>query len=95
MQYLNELYVENKHNSISLFADNLQVHKTLLVRELLEDLDIVMTYNVPYQPDYNPTESCLSVVKNYYKRQKLNKLVNEEEVDHQQLIVDSINQLDK
>ena len=39
-------------------------------------IDII--FNVPYQPDFNPTESCLSKIKNHYKRQKLMKLVNNE-----------------
>ena len=59
----------------------------------LNELDIETIQNVPYQPDYNPAESCLSKIKNYYKRQKLNMLVNEEEIDHTQLIVDSVNEL--
>ena len=59
----------------------------------LNELDIETIQNVPYQPDYNPAESCLSKIKNYYKRQKLNMLVNEEDIDYQQLIIDSVNEL--
>ena len=59
----------------------------------LNELDIETIQNVPYQPDYNPAESCLSKIKNYYKRQKLNMLVNEEDIDYQQLITDSVNEL--
>ena len=84
------MYIQNKHNTITLFADNLSVHKSTLVKDKLIELDIEMIYNVPYQPDYNPAESCLSKIKNYYKRQKLNKLVNDEEIDHLQLIIESI-----
>jgi len=50
---------------------------------------------VPYQPDYNPCESCNSKIKNYYKRTKLNKLANEEEVNCEELIAESIEQLSK
>ena len=59
----------------------------------LNELDIETIQNVPYQPDYNPAESCLSKIKNYYKRQKLNMLVNEQDIDYQQLITDSVNEL--
>ena len=59
----------------------------------LNELDIETIQNVPYQPDYNPAESCLSKIKNYYKRQKLNMLVNEEEIYYQQLTIDSVNEL--
>ena len=43
-------------------------------------------FNVPYQPDYNPCESCLSKVKSYYKREKLKYLVKNESVDYEKLI---------
>ena len=90
VEYLDELYVENKHDQISLFADNLSVHRAHVVREKLQELDIEMVFNLPYQPDLNPSESAISIIKNYYKRQKLNKLVNEEEVNHKELIIESI-----
>ena len=67
-EYLDELYVPNKHESIVLFLDNLGVHKSGLVIEKLDELGIEVLYNVPYQPDYNPTESCLSKIKNFYRR---------------------------
>ena len=59
----------------------------------MAELEIAHIYNVPYQPDYNPTEACFSKIKNYYKRQKLNLLVNEKEIDIENLIVQSIQQL--
>ena len=31
-------------------------------------------YNVPYAPQYNPIEGCFSVVKNHFKRARLNAL---------------------
>ena len=57
----------------------------------MDELDIRCIWNVPYQPDYNPTEACFSKIKNYYKRQKLNKLVNDEEIDLKGLIEQSVN----
>ena len=52
-------------------------------------------FNVPYQPDYNPAECCLSKIKNHYKRIKLNRLVNNEDLDLMNLIHESVNQLNK
>ena len=57
--------------------DNLTVHKTVKVRAKMSELKIEPLYNVPYQPDYNPCEACNSKIKNYYKRMKLNRLINE------------------
>ena len=73
--------------------DNLRVHTSPEVSMKMIELQFEKVFNVPYQPDYNPAESCLSKVKNHYKRQKLNKLVNGEEIDLLQLIHQSVNQL--
>ena len=50
---------------------------------------------MPYQPDFNPTESCLSKIKGYYKREKLKLLVNNEIVDVKKLIEDSVKCVEK
>lgn len=95
IQYLVNLRNANLYQRIAIFMDNLSVHKTLLVRAKMMELQISALFNVPYQPDYNPCESCNSKIKNYYKRTKLNKLANEEEVNCEELIAESIEQLSK
>ena len=50
---------------------------------------------MPYQPDFNPTESCLSKIKAYYKREKLKLLVNDEIVNHRKLIEESVKCVEK
>ena len=59
----------------------------------MNELQFEVIRNVPYNPDFNPAESCLSKIKNHYRRQKLNKLVNEEEIDVLGLINESVNVL--
>ena len=66
--------------------DNFSAHKTNKIIQKLDELEIRVIYNVPYQPDYNPTEACFSKIKNHYKRKKLNLLVKEEEVNVESLI---------
>ena len=66
------------------------VHKTKAVQEKLKQQGIKCLFNVPYQPDYNPTESCLSKIKNHYKREKLKMLVNNLSIDVKKLIEESI-----
>ena len=89
--YLDELYIANKHEKIAVLMDNFSAHKTNSILQKMDELEIRCIYNVPYQPDYNPTEACFSKIKNYYKRQKLKKLVNEEEIDLNSLIEQSVN----
>ena len=67
-EYLDELYIQNKHIKIAVLMDNLTAHKNTDILEKMDELEIKHIFNVPYQPDYNPTESCFSKVKNYYKR---------------------------
>ena len=57
----------------------------------LNELGSEPIYSVPYQPDLNPVESCFSKIKNYYKRRKLNALVNNEELDMHDLVIESVN----
>ena len=68
ISYLEELSVNNKHDSIAIFMDNLRVHTSPEVIMKMTELQFDKVFNVPYQPDYNPAESCLSKVKNFYKR---------------------------
>ena len=76
--YLDNLSVANKHENIAVMMDNCSVHKTEAMKMKMEELNIKFIWNVPYSPDLNPIEACFSKIKNYYKRQKLNKLMNEE-----------------
>jgi len=92
-EYLDELSILNKHEPICIFLDNLKVHIMEEVMMKMNELQFEVIRNVPYAPDYNPAESCLSKIKNHHKRQKLNKLVNEEEIDVLSLINESVNVL--
>ena len=71
------------------------MHKTNSVKEKLQQQGIKVLYNVPYMPDLNGCESCLSKVKNTYKREKLKHIVKDEEVDYVQLIEESVNSIEK
>lgn len=79
--FLDNLYVANKHRKIALFMDNASSHKTNMIKMKMSELEIEPIYSVPYQPDLNPTEACFSKIKNYYKRKKLNMLMNGEDVN--------------
>ena len=73
----------------ALFCDQLAIHKSKEVREACKELGIKLLLNVPYQPDYNPVESCISKIKSYYKKNKLRLLANEEIIDYAALIEES------
>ena len=89
--YLDNLYIANKHDKLAIFMDNLSVHKTTSIKMKLHELGIEPIYNVPYHPDFNPVESCFSKIKNHYKRKKLHILVNDEDVDMRDLVIEAVN----
>ena len=55
--------------------DNLTVHKTQAVQDLMRELKIEWIWNVPYSPDFQPIESVFSQVKLTFKNEKLRTLL--------------------
>ena len=51
MDYLDDIYIANKHTKIALFMDNASSHKTINVKMKLQELEIEPIHNIPYQPD--------------------------------------------
>jgi transposase len=48
--------------------DNLQVHKSLRVRELIEEAGASILFLPPYWPDFSPIEEAFSKVKNILRK---------------------------
>ena len=74
--FLKDLRRKAKKIPLALFLDQLSVHKTKKVRELMQNLDISPIFNVGYSPEFNPIESVFSKVKFLFARNRLNDLVN-------------------
>ena len=74
--FLKSLRRKNKKTPLALFLDQLSVHKTKRVQELMQSLDINPIFNVGYSPEFNPIESVFSKVKFLFARNRLNDLVN-------------------
>ena len=64
--YLRALSHSFHGRPIAIMMDNLSVHKTYEVREQYRRLKITPIWNASYSPDYNPIESCFSIVKREY-----------------------------
>ncbi len=56
---------------LAVFADNCTVHHSKAVKSYSEEHDIQIIFNLPYSPQYNPIEIVWSLVKNKYRREKL------------------------
>ena len=55
--------------------DNLTVHKTQAVQDLMRELKIEWIWNVPYSPDFQPIETVFSQVKSTFKNEKFRTLL--------------------
>lgn len=69
-----------------LFMDRLAVHLCVSVKEKMKELHITGILNVSYMPKYNPIEGCFSIVKNHFKRERLNCLRNDKPMIYQKMI---------
>ena len=61
----------------ALFMDNASTHRSRIVQDVISELKITVIFNVPYSPEFNPIEGCFSIVKNYYRRTRLNAMRND------------------
>ena len=86
MEFIENLREDQGEDKIALFLDNLRVHHTLKVKDLCKKLDIPLVFNLPYSPDYNPIETYFSLLKNLFKRMKLNYIANNRTVDVPQMV---------
>ena len=86
IQFLEQLMESTIGAKLALFADNCTVHHSKVVKKFTEDHDIKMIYNLPYSPQYNPIEIVWSLVKNKYKREKLDLLLQGRKIKHEILV---------
>ena len=75
--------------------DNLSVHRSKKVRELMDQLQIEQIFNVAYSPEYNPIELCFTSVKARFKQLKTNDIINQTKAKTLTLIKESFNRLTK
>ena len=61
--YLDELRAKFFFDDICLYLDNLSVHRSLEIRERMDELSIAYIYSPIYSPDYNPVEYIFSIAK--------------------------------
>ena len=76
VEFLEGLRAKCGDRKICVFMDQLSVHKTKAAQKLYNELEILPIYNVSYQPELNPIESCFSLVKRYFSQQRLWALIN-------------------
>jgi len=66
--YLRETLLPALNEGDLLVMDNLSVHKSERVRELIERRGVEVLYLPPYSPDFNPIEEAFSKIKNLLRK---------------------------
>jgi transposase len=66
--YLREMLVPALRKGDVVVMDNLCVHKSETVRELIEGAGAHLLYLPPYSPDFNPIEEAFSKIKNLIRK---------------------------
>ena len=66
--YLREVLLPALNEGDVLVMDNLSVHKSERVRELIEREGVEVLYLPPYSPDFNPIEEAFSKIKNLIRK---------------------------
>ena len=93
-KFVRKLLSLNKGRKLALFMDNMSAHKEKSVKELYDLHDILPLYNIPYLPATNPIEACFSIVKGFFKRKRLERLVNDKPFDYSMCIDEAFDLID-
>ena len=75
-QFLRRLRKKYPDRKFCALQDNLNVHRSKQVTKLMADPDIPVVWNAPYSPQFNAVEYMIGVIKQNYKKNKLNKILN-------------------
>ncbi len=68
--YVEHILIPSLHKGQIVVMDNLRVHKTARVRQLIEDKGCHLRFLPAYSPDFSPIEETFSKVKTFLRRTK-------------------------
>jgi transposase len=68
--YIEHILVPNLQQGQIVVMDNLRVHKTARVRQLIEDQGCELVFLPAYSPDFSPVEETFSKIKTFLRRAK-------------------------
>jgi transposase len=68
--YIEHILVPSLHSGQVVVMDNLRVHKTARVRQLLEEAGCQVLFLPAYSPDFSPIEEMFSKIKTFLRRLK-------------------------
>jgi transposase len=69
LKYLEEVLIPQLWKGAVVVMDNLSVHKSPTVEELLASKGVRVLYLPPYSPDFNPIEKAWSKLKSFLRKE--------------------------
>jgi transposase len=69
-----DLFQHKKNNKLILILDNVYFHKSDIIKNYCNRMNLNLFYLPPYNPDFNLVESCFSYLKNDFYGQNLKSL---------------------
>ena len=90
IDFLRTVQERNPATPVAIFMDNASFHRSKVVTAYLKESGIQAIFNLPYSPQYNPIERVWALVKNRYKRRKLEKVGGGQQVDHEKIVRESV-----
>jgi len=84
--YVEHILVPSLHQGQIVVMDNLRVHKTARVRQLIEDKGCQLRFLPAYSPDFSPIEEAFSKLKTGLRRRKARTREALEEAIAQELL---------
>jgi len=76
-----------------MFGDNCSIYKSKKTIKIIKQKKTEIIFNIPYMPILNPIERVFSIIKNKYKRLKMNRYQNNQKLDTVDLIEDAMESL--
>ena len=89
IEYLRALRRKHPYLKMALFMDQLSVHKSRQVLDVMRQLKFEHIYNASYSPDYNPIENAIGMAKLEIKRARLRAVAANKHIDLPQVVSDS------
>jgi putative transposase len=74
--FIDNLIKKEKLKGYTFIMDNVAFHKNKNLISIIESSENYLLFIPPYSPDYNPIENLFSIIKNKVKKQKNNKIIN-------------------
>ena len=61
---------KDKYKNYLIIMDNVVIHRSKIIRQIIEESNNDLLYSVPYHPETNAIEEFFSQLKHYIKKRK-------------------------